>query len=242
MTEEQQSVEAEAGVALDQPVEAPSGDSSQPVPEPEQQFDIGGEQVPLSQLRDGYLRQSDYTRKTQEISQQRDSLKPYVELADYLKANPNHAQNIYGYLQGNQGALDGTADPKDMEISQIKTQMNALMGNVGKIEATRIIGEVNSDPKYGGMFKSQTMEDMLLSVHMQKGRQADLKSTADEIFKELNKIKTESKMEGESKVINNLKSPTRKGTVGQGTMTPPKGFNPGTASWSDVEAKAEELL
>lgn len=40
------------------------------VPE-EQYFDLNGEQVSLSDLRNGYLRNSDYTKKTQEIAEQR---------------------------------------------------------------------------------------------------------------------------------------------------------------------------
>lgn len=39
--------------------------------EAEQFFDIDGNQVSLSELRSGYLRQADYTKKTQEIAEQR---------------------------------------------------------------------------------------------------------------------------------------------------------------------------
>ncbi|MFD1326755.1 hypothetical protein [Mycoplana ramosa] len=57
-------------------VEAPETDvdeQSADVDEtPEQQFfEINGEQVSLDDLRNGYLRQQDYTRKTQEIAEQR---------------------------------------------------------------------------------------------------------------------------------------------------------------------------
>ncbi|RVK19426.1 hypothetical protein CN165_12725 [Sinorhizobium medicae] len=37
----------------------------------EQFFEINGEQVPFSELQSGYLRQADYTRKTQELAEQR---------------------------------------------------------------------------------------------------------------------------------------------------------------------------
>ncbi|MCM2433212.1 hypothetical protein [Agrobacterium rosae] len=53
---------------VDEVVEAPETDET---PEEEQYFDIDGNQVSLSEIRSSYMRQSDYTKKTQEIAEQR---------------------------------------------------------------------------------------------------------------------------------------------------------------------------
>lgn len=50
----------------------PTTDENEVVETPEEQyFDFDGEQISLTDLRNGYLRQNDYTRKTQEIAEQR---------------------------------------------------------------------------------------------------------------------------------------------------------------------------
>src|SRR3990167_6202070 len=94
---QQDTGEAEVGLT-DQTAAAVGQDTSAA-----QTFELDGERLTPEQIKEwkaGHMMQSDYTRKTQELSQQRDQLKPYVELADYLKANPTQAQDIYGYLQG----------------------------------------------------------------------------------------------------------------------------------------------
>ncbi|NSZ64618.1 hypothetical protein G6L16_021410 [Agrobacterium tumefaciens] len=60
----------------DENVELPEVDEAVEAPEteetPEEQFfDIDGNQVSLSEIRSSYMRQSDYTKKTQEIAEQR---------------------------------------------------------------------------------------------------------------------------------------------------------------------------
>ena len=56
------------------------------------QVQEGGPAVPLHELRDGYLRQADYTRKTQELARQREEWSKENEgltkLAELLKTNP----------------------------------------------------------------------------------------------------------------------------------------------------------
>ncbi|MGH0331029.1 hypothetical protein [Sinorhizobium meliloti] len=54
-------------------VEEPASDETDvETPDTEEQFfEINGEQVPLSEIRASYLRQADYTRKTQELAEQR---------------------------------------------------------------------------------------------------------------------------------------------------------------------------
>ena len=46
----------------------------------------------IREMRNSGLRQSDYTRKTQEIAKQREELKDAQELYDYLRANPHLVQ------------------------------------------------------------------------------------------------------------------------------------------------------
>ena len=50
--------------------------------------------VSIDELKNGYLRQSDYTRKTQEISKLRKEHGEAIRLYDEVRSNPQFAQNI----------------------------------------------------------------------------------------------------------------------------------------------------
>jgi hypothetical protein len=64
----------EVSEQADEHVEEPVAELDEAADEPdteEQFFDIDGEQISLSELRNGYLRQSNFTKKTQELAEQR---------------------------------------------------------------------------------------------------------------------------------------------------------------------------
>jgi len=73
------------------------------------EIEIGGEKVKLSQIqewRKGYLRQDDYTRKTQQLAEQRKQieqlqqrLQPLLAVEQYLAANPQVALALKQFLQ-----------------------------------------------------------------------------------------------------------------------------------------------
>jgi hypothetical protein len=59
-----------------------------------QVFEINGQQVTLDELQKGYLRQSDYTRKTQDIARQARELEYAKQVMERVKQNPEVAQQI----------------------------------------------------------------------------------------------------------------------------------------------------
>ena len=50
--------------------------------------------VEISELKNGYLRQSDYTKKTQEVSKLRKEAEEAMKIADFVKSNPHLAQSV----------------------------------------------------------------------------------------------------------------------------------------------------
>ena len=84
-TPEEQPTEAEAA-AEDPP------DEGQPEPTPDPEFEIDGEKYSLDQIkawRARGLRQADYTRKTQELAQQRQNLASQRDLANDVANDPH---------------------------------------------------------------------------------------------------------------------------------------------------------
>jgi hypothetical protein len=70
----------------------PFEDSKRDVPYSEQFVNVGEEQVSVQELIDGYLRQSDYTRKTQALAEERNSFSvendAAVKLMEALRTDP----------------------------------------------------------------------------------------------------------------------------------------------------------
>lgn len=201
-------------------------------------FEINGEQVDLGTLKQGYLRQSDYTRKAQELASQREQLQPYVELENYLKANPLKAQRVVQFLQGQEEALEGEIDPKEQKLMMIEQRLDQYIQNDSRREANNLINEIKKDSKYNGVFQSKAMEDMLLATHIQKGRGNNLKKTADEVYKEIVKMQAATKLQAQEELKKNLNSPTRKSVPSRDSMTPAKNLDTSKMSWAEIRRRA----
>jgi len=80
----------------------------------------GTESVSLRELQDGYLRQADYTQKTQSLAEQRNHANKAVEFLDAFNANPQEfARSLAlqaGYIQ------EGDVPIKEIPIAKIPTQ------------------------------------------------------------------------------------------------------------------------
>lgn len=88
-------------------------------------------QVPLDELKNGYSRQADYTRKAQALAAEREQLKPAQELYEYLQANPQAVQAIEQTIS--QTAAQGGFTPgqpmMDPAVNQQITTMQQQMAD-----------------------------------------------------------------------------------------------------------------
>lgn len=240
---EQQEPATEEVALSDQTPEVPVQDSQETTPEPvvEQTFDLDGKKLTSEEIRKGFMMQEDYTQKTQDVSRQRDELKPFVELQSYwnnlVKTDPQKAQQVYQVLNGRGEEVD----PRDMKLQQIEGTLQGVIAENSKKEAQNRIDGIKSNKKYGGIFDDPAMEELLLATSLQKN-DLNLTKTADNIHKLILGMKTDTKLATEKQIKDNLKSPTRKGTPGGDTKSPPAGFNPSKASDSDLRARAVEML
>lgn len=80
----------------------------------DQQIDLGGEigKVSLKDLREGYLRQADYTRKTQELARQRQSYEQEAELGRYILENPGLLEKLQAGGEDDADALEAEEPPR----------------------------------------------------------------------------------------------------------------------------------
>ena len=104
---------------VDGTVAADSPDSSVGVPEEPVgdgytiKVDGVEEQVSLDELRDGYQRQSDYTRKTQELASERGRLQQAEAIVNSLEADPAGTLEALGNAFGVERTTGVSPDPVD---------------------------------------------------------------------------------------------------------------------------------
>jgi hypothetical protein len=79
-------------------------------------------EVPISELKNGYLRQSDYTQKTQEVARQKREVQEAVTFYEQLKANPDLVQQISQNTQ-----VPDTLDPTLSQVMELKNIVYDMM-------------------------------------------------------------------------------------------------------------------
>lgn len=163
---------------------------------PEKVVIDGVGEVSFDDLRNGYLRQSDYTKKTQELSRKSKEVEDAVALFEHLKQNPQLAQKL---LQTEE--LPASLDP-------IASQVQALQGQLFEMKIEREIETLqNKYPDFEVREVLQTahdkkltnLEDAYLLVKSSKkpsdapvDMEAIKKQLRDEVLKELEKERTDT--------------------------------------------------
>ena len=111
----------------------------------------------IKELKQGSLRQSDYTKKTQDLARQREELKNADELFQYLRANPQLVEAMKT-AEGNPNAtLLNTATPdsellqklaynqKSMEVDMQLNTLKSKYGDVDEIALFKKAAELGTD-------------------------------------------------------------------------------------------------
>ncbi len=109
-------------ISIEEPME-PGGDYTVKI-------DGAEHQVTLEELQQGYQRQADYTRKTQELASERQRLQQAETIVNALEADPQGTLNAFGGapgVQGNPGTQDDTSwedeDPTTQRVAQLEAQV-----------------------------------------------------------------------------------------------------------------------
>lgn len=100
-----------------------------------QLFDVGGQQVSLEELQRGYLRQSDYTRKTQEVSRQSREIESARELLQQIQSNPEIAEQL-GYDPNQQYTRELESNYYDLLVQQ---EVSTLSTKYNDFEASEVL-------------------------------------------------------------------------------------------------------
>lgn len=182
-------------------------------------------EVDIEELKQGYLRQSDYTKKTQEISNQKRELNDAVILHDFFKKNPEVAKLVAEKAP----TLVGKFSEEGQKVKELESQLELMRKKTEIAELSKNkdfnLVEVENLMENRGL---QNLSDAYKIWKVEKGNVDDTKPAIDEkelirklreeILAEINTdtrsiigagggedIKTKELTDAEKKVARNLK-------------------------------------
>lgn len=95
----------------------------------EPSYEVDGEKLTAAQIREfkkGSMRQSDYTRKTQELAQARKENVEALEVYNYLRDNPDIAKKLAEYTPETDGKIAKSVDPVSKEIQSLNVKFATM--------------------------------------------------------------------------------------------------------------------
>lgn len=134
-------------------------------------------EVSFEELKNGYLRQSDYTKKTQELSQKDKELQKAKKLYDQLQKDPKTAQEVAKSLP--------QVDPKNNKVNQLEEKVYDMMlqQEINNLQNKYDDFEVKEVLEMAQEKKMTNLEDAYFLVKSRKGE--DKGVSKDELKKEI---------------------------------------------------------
>jgi hypothetical protein len=128
---------------------------------------VNGEelQVPLREALSGYQRQADYTRKTQELSEQKRQVQFGAALQEALQKDPKSTLDLlsqhYG-VQQTPSEEDLYMDPMEKQYKQLETRIQAFEQQKAMDELERTVQSLQT--RYGNDFDANEVVSKALAI------------------------------------------------------------------------------
>jgi hypothetical protein len=129
---------------------------------------VGGEEVkvPLKEALSGYQRQADYTRKTQELSEQRRQVQFGAALQEALQNDPQGTLSLlsqhYGVGQQASEEEELYMDPVEKQYRQLENRVQAFEQEKARNELERTIQSLQT--RYGSDFDANEVVSKALAI------------------------------------------------------------------------------
>lgn len=136
--------------------------------------------------KQGNLRQSDYTKKTQELARMREESKEAIELVDYLKNNPHLIQGLMAIEKNVDARLLNTATNENSAIRDIAYRQRAMETDMKLNDLHTRYGEFDDVAllQKATDLRTDDLEFVLKAISFD-GSQVDRKALIEEAKREL---------------------------------------------------------
>lgn len=163
---------------------APEGETPETgTPAVPESIDINGEQVPLDELKNGYLRQSDYTRKTQDLARVKKDLEQAEKLYSALQQDEEKGRRIAEEL----GVEFVSPEQQEIQKMRLDYEMLLIERDLEKMHAK--YGEFSDqEVLQTAMEKNITLEDAYIlasKTTQDTPSQVDVNTLKEQIRQEL---------------------------------------------------------
>ena len=129
---------------------------------------VNGEeiQVPLKEALSGYQRQADYTRKTQELSEQRKQVQYGVALQEALQNDPNGTLEL---LSQHYGVAQQPSEEEELYMDPVEKQYRQLDQRLAAFEQQKAMDQLEKtvqslQTRYGSDFDAQEVVAKALAL------------------------------------------------------------------------------
>ena len=129
---------------------------------------VNGEeiQVPLKEALSGYQRQADYTRKTQELSEQRKQVQYGVALQEALQNDPNGTLEL---LSQHYGVAQQPSEEEELYMDPVEKQYRQLDQRLAAFEQQKAMDQLEKtvqslQTRYGSDFDAQEVVSKALAL------------------------------------------------------------------------------
>lgn len=156
----------------------------------------------LKEMRNGSLRQADYTRKTQELARQREQLKDAENLYNYLKTNPHLIAALKQAETNPQSPIAQAPTVERQMLQQLMYNQKAMETDMKMNDLKSKYGDVDEIAIYQKAAELKTDDLEFVYKALNYGKQSFDRETLMAEIKEQLKAELEANRNGVSTIVN----------------------------------------
>lgn len=145
-------------------VEEGKDDSTEEPKNTNDKIEINGEEFTIDELKQGYMRQSDYTKKTQEVSRRERQVEEAIKFMEKVQSNPQVAEELSTHLEM------PNLDPSNSRYRDLEDRYFELLINSEVQRLTDKYGSFDVDAVLD-VVREHGIEDLEVAYHVVKSRE-----------------------------------------------------------------------
>lgn len=168
----------------------------------------------IKEFKQGYLRQSDYTRKTQETAKEKERLRQAEELFNYLNSKP-HLVEALKQAEQNPNSVVNTASPDnqllmqvvyDQKSMQLDMKLDALKQQYGEFDDVALLNKATE-------LRTDDLEFVLKGLRAEEQKPVDIEALKAQLMTEIKSELSANKGAVDSTVTTKQSSPVQQTTA-----------------------------
>lgn len=212
----------DSNLGAEQPEPTTDAETTATSDQPTFRVKVNGEEIEVTQdeLLSGYQRQTDYTRKTQEVARQAETLRRAAAIQEALERDPEEALRVlseaYGVNFTQDAGDEDLMDPMERKQRELERQINSLQHTARQAQIDRTLNDLKT--QYGD-FDEEALFAHSLKTGIQDLRAAYRDMTYDERVQSTSQVAKQT-AKRDAQVVHEGGIPRNATSPKSGTQTP----------------------